>query len=397
MHDFRSKLSDPRVGAIVEGYLRRARRRRGSSSGEAPADGDRHGPVSINLDLTMACDYRCAHCIDGELLNGGRKFARETVLGTLDVLAHRGLRSVILIGGGEPTLYPFFEEVVEAIKRLDLECAIVSNGAHNDRIGRVASHLGPKDWVRLSLDAGTDATFQALHAPRRPIALEEICRSAGEFKAQAPQLQLGFSFIAMWNSPGQRFRPVAGNVREMPAAARLAKEHGFDYISFKPMLVRSAERGEIVNVGQPHRSLPGIHEIRDSLRAAQSMADSRFKVVPSRNLMALLDGSALERSALQPVECHMQQFRQVLTPDGIFACPAHRGNAGSRVTDSAGYATPTAFQETAQATELQMRRFDASVQCREITCIYNDVNWWLEDLIESGEPLQHTAAGDFFL
>ncbi len=312
---------------------------------------------------------------------------------------------MILIGGGEPTLHPFFEDAVVAIKRLNLECAVVSNGAHNDRILRVVSHLGPKDWVRLSLDAGTDETFQALHEPRKPVTLEQICRSAEELKLRAPQFQLGFSFIVMWRSPGQRFNPVASNVHEMPLAAELAKQHKFDYISFKPMLVRSPERAEIVNIGErAHkegkavlRDQAAVGEIRDSLRAAQDVGDSRFRVVPSRNLLALLDGSALERSALQPVECHMQQFRQVLTPDGIFACPAHRGNESSRMTELTGYATPEAFQATARLTEAQIRRFDASVECREITCIYNDVNWWLEDLIESGEPLEQMATPDFFL
>ena len=26
--------------------------------------------------------------------------------------------------------------------------------------------------------------------------------------------------------------------------------------------------------------------------------------------------------------------------------------------------------------------FDASHECKEVTCLYNDVNWWLEGLIE---------------
>ena len=27
-------------------------------------------------------------------------------------------------------------------------------------------------------------------------------------------------------------------------------------------------------------------------------------------------------------------------------------------------------------------RFDASHECREVTCLYNGVNWWLEKMIE---------------
>jgi hypothetical protein len=397
MHDFRAKLSDPRVAPSVESYLSRARRRRGSPPPAGQTEDAAAGPVSVNLDLTLACDYRCGHCIDGELLNAGRHLKLETVLGTLHVLAERGLRSVILIGGGEPTLHPFFEAVVAAIKTLHLECAISSNGAHIHKIAGIATLLGPRDWVRLSLDAGTDETFQALHRPRQRISLEHICQTAAALKLKAPQVQLGFSFVVMWNSPGQAFSPVVGNVAEMPLAARLAKAHGFDYISFKPLLVRDANRAEVVNIGQPEGEKTAIGQIRDCLRAAQSEADGRFGVVPSRNLVALLDGSARQRTALQPRECHMQQFRHVVTPDGVFACPAHRGNRSSKLAGPEGYATPEAFRETARATELQIERFDAAVECRDVTCIYNDANWWIEELLGSGQLLKPSVAADFFL
>lgn len=402
MHDFAAKLSDPRVAPSVERYLDRARGRRQSPpAAEATCENGKHGPISINLDLTLACDHRCAHCIDAELLNGGRHLERNIVLGTLELLARRGLRSVILIGGGEPTLHPFFEDVVGAIKKLDLQCAIVSNGSHNHKIASVARLLGAKDWVRLSLDAGTDRTFQALHRPRKPITLEHICRTAAALKARAPHVQLGFSFVVIWASPGQTVSPVADNVFEMHRAAVLAREHGFDYISFKPMLARDSRRAEIVNLGRlecdgtPEQT--AIGDIRDCLREAQAVAGPGFRVVPSRNLLALLDGAALERSARQPSQCHVQQFRHVVTPNGIFACPAHRGNAGSRLADCSGYSTPEAFDDTARATEAQIGRFDAAVECSGVTCIYNAANWWLEELVQSGQPLQSSAAADFFL
>jgi organic radical activating enzyme len=407
MHNFKAKLSDPGVVPLVRDYVAAARRRRGSAPeleglrGESPSQ----GPVSVNLDLTLACDYRCGHCIDAELLNGGRHLEMKTVLGTLDLLTRKGLRSVILIGGGEPTLYPYFEDVVIEIKRLGLECAIVSNGARNEKIARIAPHLGPNDWVRLSLDAGTDETFQTLHRPRKPVTLEHICKTAAQMKDQAPRLQLGFSFIVMWSSPGQALTPVVSNVHEMALAAKLAKEHRFDYISFKPMLVRNSERAEVVNIGrtQQESKTPSGHDkavadqISACLREAQRHADDSFKIVPSRNLWAMLDGSALERNALQPKECHMQQFRQVVAPGGIFACPAHRGNQRSRLSDHSGYSTPESLEETSKATGMQILSFDASTECREITCIYNDANWWFEDLIKSGETLQPMTASDFFL
>jgi organic radical activating enzyme len=405
MHDFRGKLSDPRVAPMVEDYLRRARARRAGVDTTPPADSQSpaFGPLSINLDLTMACDYRCGHCIDGDLLNTGLKFEFRELENTLRVLAGKGLRSVILIGGGEPTLHPDFERAVSLIKSLGLQCAIASNGAHNDGIAAAVHRLEQGDWVRLSLDAGTEKTFQALHRPRKAVTLENICRTAASLKERRPQLQLGFSFVVMWAGAEQVSSPIMSNAGEMALAAGLAKAHGFDYISFKPMLVRNEERAEIVNVGRlpdnsrPLVPAPVVEQIRVGLRQAEAMGGVSFRVVPSKNLVAMLQESGFERCRRQPGECHMQHFRQVLTPSGIFACPAHRGNQRSRICDRTAYCTIDGFEGAFAKTQAQIRRFNAAEECREVTCIYNDTNWWIEELIESGEDLTPGVAADLFL
>jgi hypothetical protein len=193
------------------------------------------------------------------------------------------------------------------------------------------------------------------------------------------------------------------NAGEMALAAGLAKAHGFDYISFKPMLVRNEERAEIVNVGRlpdnprPLVPAPVVEQIRMGLRQAEAIGGASFRVVPSKNLVAMLQESGFERCRQQPRECHMQHFRQVLTPSGIFACPAHRGNQRTRVGDRIAYCIAAGFAGAFATTQAQIQRFDAAAECREVTCIYNDTNWWIEDLIESGEELTPGVAADLFL
>jgi len=388
MHDFRAKLSDPRVAPALQGYLRYARARRAGRDGQP----EPFAPVSVNLDLTMACDYRCVHCIDAALINGGGKLAYPEMEDMLRVLAAHGLRSVILIGGGEPTLHPDFERVVRLVKLLGIQCAIASNGAHNDRIAAVAGCLERGDWVRLSLDAGTDATFQALHRPRRGMTLEHICQTAVLIKQRNAAVQLGFSYVVMWTGGGNS-AIATSNVEEMATAAQLAKACGFDYISFKPMLVRNAERAEVVD----SVSSPVVERIREHLRRAREFEDARFHVVPSRNLAAMLEGVGAGQCRLQPRECHMQHFRQVLAPGGVYACPAHRGNRHSLIGDRTFYSNAEKFATAFQVTAEQVRRFDAAMECREITCIYNETNWWIEGLIESGSAPAPAGAPDFFL
>src|SRR5262245_12728770 len=120
IHDFAAKLRQPSLLARLQGYVRwQAALREAQQAGRAIPDALStldDVPISINLDLTTACNYACDHCVDFDILNTGRKYDHEKLLDSLTQLARRGLKSVIVIGGGEPTLYPKFEEVMRRMK-----------------------------------------------------------------------------------------------------------------------------------------------------------------------------------------------------------------------------------------------------------------------------------------
>ncbi|MCB9890013.1 MAG: radical SAM protein, partial [Planctomycetes bacterium] len=121
-HDFTGKLRQPSLLPRVHDYVAWQRERRAAlARGEAgPAMPD-WAPLSINLDLTTACNYRCDHCIDWDILNSPIKYDYARLEQSMTEMAARGLRSVILIGGGEPTVYPGFESMVRHLKTLGLQ------------------------------------------------------------------------------------------------------------------------------------------------------------------------------------------------------------------------------------------------------------------------------------
>ncbi len=385
IHDFASKLRHPAVLPQVLADVA------GQVAGRVPGG----GPVSINLDLTTSCNYGCDHCIDASILNQGRPFDLGTVLDSLRVLRDGGLRTVILIGGGEPTLYPRFTEVVVRLKELGLDVGIVSNGSRNDRLAEVVSLLEPPDWIRLSLDAGTDRSFQAMHRPRRPIRLEEICAQVGPLAAENPRIGIGFSFIISWVDP---LRIDGGyqhdNVDEIVAATRLARDSGFGYISFKPLLQRDPTGAESIRFPAGAAGADLRARIQANLTAASTLATDRFAVIGSTNLVAIERHGALRS---QPHRCYMHLFRQVLTPDGLFGCPAYRGDARDRLGDADAYATPEAMAATAARTAAHVEVFDPSVECRAISCLYSGTNHWLDRLAAGAAPPLPVDGPDQFL
>jgi len=392
IHDFAAKLRQPSLIDRLKGYVRwqaalRQAQKEGRTIPEALATLD-DVPISINLDLTTACNYACDHCVDFDILNTGRRYDHEKLLESLTQLARRGLKSVIVIGGGEPTLYPKFEEVMRRMKALGLRIGLVTNGTGMPKVRDVADVLDAGDWVRLSLDSGSDATFQKMHKPRRPITLDEICDGVPPVKAVNKVTRIGFSYIIVWKGCEANDTTIVENVHEMAMAAERARRSLFDYISFKPFLVRAEENNaEIVGLGDAAQHMADVMgAIRRQLDLSKRLETPAFKVVESTNLRVLASNTQ-RKSTLQPKQCHMQLFRQVVSPLGVFNCPVYRHVEKAKIGDKHSYADDASVARAQQSTARLIGEFNAEHECREVTCLYNDVNWFIEDLIRNPDKL----------
>ncbi|MEE8313940.1 MAG: radical SAM protein [Myxococcota bacterium] len=403
IHDFTAKLRQPSLAPHVDAYVRwrravRSARERGEPVPSAPD----LAPISINLDLTTACNYACTHCIDWDILNTRHKYKEAELRDSLTLMAERGLRSVILIGGGEPTLYPRFASFVSFLKELGLQVSIVSNGSRCDRLAEAVVHMDERDWIRLSLDSGSNELFVKMHKPAdKKLDLDSICEGVGEIKRANPRVLVGFSYIIVWSGASRDDHEILENIHEIVQATERAKRYGFDYISLKPILERETNGAEVMDPEKTRsETATVVQRIRHEVDRAQELADESFQVYESNNLRVLEQGNWHEFTH-QPRTCHMQALRQVLTPTGLYNCPAHRG------VEKARLGSPTAYRDgqEAAATNASLTQildgFDASHECRNVTCIYNSVNWWLEKLIEDPREDVRVEIGeeraDFFL
>lgn len=402
-HDFTAKLVQPSILSKVINYVAWQREvRRGQAKGtKVPEMPKLWGPVSINLDLTTACDFDCDHCVDYDRLNTGERLDEKELMSSLNEMQMRGLKSVILIGGGEPTLHPSFSNIVRHIKKLGLSVAIVSNGNHNQKIVEIADCLDEHDWVRLSLDSGTNDTFLRMHKPKKQTSLESICKWVPRIKEVNPRFKFGFSFVIVWEGAERQSKKgpvkIVENIHEIVPATELARASRFDYISLKPFLTRNANGTETINLEGARVDLQNmttriiLSRIREEVGRARICQTPDFRVVESTNLHVLLDGSWRE-FVNQPRTCHMKAFRQVLTPNGLVSCPAYRGDNRAIITDRSAYKDANAADATNCAVAGKLKQFDAHVNCAEIICLYSQVNWWLEQVIE-GELEMSLAAG----
>ena len=382
-HDFAAKLKQASVVERLKAYIEHQRH---PAEDRNPMDLQPFSPVSINLDLTSACNFACPHCVDAAILNSGEALTLDSIEGILETLIPRGLLSVILLGGGEPTLHKDFEAVVARIKEKGVQLGIVTNGSRLERVARVAEMLEKHDWVRLSIDAAREETWQRMHRPKSALTLQDMLARAARLKTINPSISLGYSFVIVWEGIMVNENPLATNLDEIAAAVELAAKYSFDYVSFKPCLLRLPQsEKETLLYGVKKETENRIRQtIEHNLEQARKAGDDKVKVLESVNLRALLE-NRIDDLKRQPKVCHMQFFRTVLSPAGIFHCPAFRGVDKAKIGERDGYNAEAAFMETQRELAKSLKTFDAANECCDIGCFYHHVNWWLEDFIRSGQ------------
>ena len=113
----------------------------------------RTNPVSCHISPEGKCNLKCAYCS----VTNRNIIARidfPVLEKWLEVLVRRGLKAVVLTGGGEPTLYPEFNRLVRLIRSHNLEVALITNGTNFHLIEKEL--LAEFTWVRVSINIFPD-------------------------------------------------------------------------------------------------------------------------------------------------------------------------------------------------------------------------------------------------
>ena len=132
--------------------------------------GTARAPVHVQIILSDLCNQACHFCayrdpsytssqlfhIDGDY-NPKRYLPFDKLIEVLDDCKAMGVRAIQYTGGGEPTVYPRFQDAVDAATDRGLQWALVTNGVLSK--GRDFSTAA---WIRVSLDAATPATYSRI-------------------------------------------------------------------------------------------------------------------------------------------------------------------------------------------------------------------------------------------
>ena len=86
-----------------------------------------------------------------------------------------------ITSNGEPTLYPYLNELIDKLKTLNKKLLILSNSSTINR-KNIQNTLKKLDIVKLSLDSADEKIFKKIDRPHKNINLQEIINGIIEFR-----------------------------------------------------------------------------------------------------------------------------------------------------------------------------------------------------------------------
>lgn len=326
-------------------------------------------PVHMRIGIMGACNMRCNFCNFHspneeqfyDLFSFKDSIATDKAVTLLREFAANDGRAVTFCGSGECTIHPGYADICRAGHAAGLRIGLITNGS---RLGRpkVADCVAETHtWVRIGLNAGTEATFDDITRDREQ-TFSKFIGSVGKLRENAvdPDFRIGFNYVI-----------TLQNYREILEAAHIAHESGAHYVRFEPEFYSALGHETIESV---------MPEISESLTRAAALSTQDFEVsVPK-----------LDRGPMDQVEevegdfehCHYSRFVTAVGADGnLYPCPQVHLNSRYLIGNvlEQGYADVLEGGPRAEWEASNPRRTDL---CK--SCFYRPQNELLE-LLKRGQ------------
>lgn len=248
--------------------------------------------IVTELDLTNRCNNKCPGCCG---VNGnGAELSHQQIDLIVKSLAEMDNQGVILSGGGEPLVSPWFSYAVLELKKRGMKLGLNSNGlALTEKLAALIADNC--EYFRISLDAASPDMYRKTHG--MPDAA---------FQKTVENIKLFSQIKAARNSStsfGVGFLTSRDTAAEMEPFVVLAKENGADFAQFRPFT------GDIYDVTEEYLRLKKIYETPEFGVRASVQKYREMGVHGHRNYN----------------KCRGMFFSTVITADAkVFACLHYR-------------------------------------------------------------------------
>ena len=228
-------------------------------------------PVTVQFWPSLSCDVRCPTC--PYRLTDARDVAdadERLHLMPLDLfrkliasMAHAGVKSVFLTGGGEPLLHPHLVTMAEELRAAGLVWGLFTNGITLSTELAEGLFRAKPGFFRVSLDAGNPVLYRKIYAasPGTFELVKSNVIAAGRVAANLRYNWFGVGFAVMPNAS----REDIADMRETFVQLVEESDFGVNLASFRPRVVHHHDNSVVAPQKFSGRYLELAQLIRDEI------------------------------------------------------------------------------------------------------------------------------------
>lgn len=198
-------------------------------------NGERIAPIYVRIKPTNRCNQNCYYChyknpyLTLDQYRASDEIKKDKMLEIIQDFKEIGVKAVTFSGGGEPLLYSYIEEAMEAVLKAGIDLSIITNGSLlSEYKAELLSHA---KWVRISLESGCAETYSEIRGVNKH-AFGQVCQNIENFaKNKKSECELGVNFVVGPN-----------NYREVYQTGVLMKKLGVDHIKYTALMGNDAEK-----------------------------------------------------------------------------------------------------------------------------------------------------------
>ena len=263
--------------------------------------GERIAPITIDMALTQACNFRCKFCY-ATMQRQDEHFpiTKEVMTRFLDDCAEIGVKAISLVSDGESTINPAYVHTIQYGKSKGIDMASGTNAylLKEKKLREIMPHL---TYLRVNITAGEPERYKQIMGVRDGW-FEQVCDNIKTMRRLKDENGWACT-IGMQMVCDPRYAD------QIMPLAKLGKQLRPDYL-----VIKHISDNETGDLGVDYA---GYDSIEDLLRAAEAESDETYKVVVKWNKIN-------QRGGRQYSACHGWPFIMQLSGSGVVtSCGMH--------------------------------------------------------------------------